>query len=300
MKRLLFAALLGLAGWGRAQEPQIRLHEDFLPPEPLPLEAPTTEPATTEPSTSDDLGRQQILIRRPAARPVRVFSETEYLYTSNVLLTDGNPQGDGVTHQTFGVSYSPQLIGRLTSTAFAKYELLRYTSRDELDFDANSAGLSLSRPIENWVTVFGGFQASRLYLSDDADEFYKAFDTTFGFWRGANIQAWGWLFYGYQLDWYATTPSQFDRVSNAGYIGLRVLPTDQLTLQLLYRLRAEEYLNHNRTDLNHLVSARLTYELCPNATLTAYAEYGNNNSDASPFDYEVFTGSGGLMLQVKF
>jgi hypothetical protein len=286
----------------RAQEPQLRLYEEFHAPSALPLlpSVTATNVDIAEGGPSDDLGKQVLLLRRPGPRPFQVSSETEYLYDSNILLLETHPIADDLLSETVQASYSPQLADRLQSTFYAKYQLLRYDHNSSLDFEANAVGLSLSRPAQNWFTAYGRFEAVRLYLTDGDDEFFKMFDTTVGLWRGQTVGQWGWLFYGYQLDWRPSSPSQFTRVDNAGYVGIKVMPTDKLTIQLLYRIRAEEYLQVNRADLNHLISLSVGYDFNNYVGVRAFAEYGRNNSDATGFDYNVFTGGGGLKLSVKF
>lgn len=284
----------------RAQEPQIQLYDLLRPPAPLTREDSTQQEVSAEPAEAGDLGPQQLLVPGPAAHPLQVFSTTDYLYDSNILLLDNNRESDGVLDQRLGASYTLMPLNKLSATLFATYELIRYTDHNELDFDANTVGLSLNRPIGNSFTVYGGFQALRMYLSDGDDEFYKTYDTTFGLWRGQTVGDRGWFFYGYQLDWFAASPSEFTRVDNAAYAGLKVMPTDKLAIQLLYRFRADEYLQTDRTDLNNLVSLTASYSFNNYVSVRAYVSYANNSSDESGFDYNVFTSGGGLSLQVRF
>ncbi len=298
----LLTALAFATGPARAQQPQIRLYEQFNPLGPWSVEEAEIgqQQESAESTEGGELGPQQILVPGPAMHPFLVYSQTDYLFDSNILLLDKDPESDGLLYQTFGISYTARPTDRLTMTLFANYQLIRYTEHDELDFDANNVGFSLSRPIGNFCTMYGGFQASRLYLSDGNDEFYKSFDTTFGLWRGQTVGESGWLYYGYQLDWLPSSPSEFDRVDNAGYVGYKFFPTEKLTVQLLYRIRVDAYLNTDRTDLNNLVSVSANYAFNDFVGIHAYVEYSNNISDASGFDYNVFDSGGGLILQINF
>lgn len=298
----LLAVVVGLALPARAQEPQLQLYEQFHAPTTLPLK-PTVgsnETAVAEVGTSDDLGKQILLLRRGTPRPFQVSSETEYLYNSNILLLDKNRIGDDLLSETVTASYSPQLLPRLQSTVYAKYQFVRYSDNSELDFEASAVGLSLSRPVQNWFTAYGSFEAARLYLTDGNDEFFKMFDTTLGLWRGQSVGDWGWLFYGYQVDWRPSSPGAFTRVDNAGYVGLKIVPTEKLTIQVLYRIRDEAYYQGSRNDLNHLVDISVGYDFNPYIGVRAFANYRTNNSNTSGFDYSVCTGGGGLKLALKF
>src|SRR5262245_42349985 len=68
-----------------------------------------------------ELGRQTILRRRDRPRLFRIFSDTQYLYDSNVLLADGDfllRGEDAVFIESVGASFSPSLIEPLTSSFF--------------------------------------------------------------------------------------------------------------------------------------------------------------------------------------
>ena len=291
-----------LAVAARAQEAQLRLYEDFRPPTALTL-APSvvaTNTAVAEGGPSEDLGKQILLLRRGTPRLFQVSSDTEYLYDSNILLLDKHKIDDDLLSETVKASFTPRLIDRLESSVYAKYQIVRYSDHSNLDFEANAVGLSLSRPVGNVVTVYGNFEAARLYLTDGNDEFFKMFDTTLGIWRGHNLGDWAWLFYGYQVDWRPSSPSAFTRVDNAGYIGVKVMPVDRLTLQVYYRLRDEAYYQESRNDLNHLISLSATYDFNNYISARVFAEYRNNNSDSSGFDYTACTGGVGLKLALKF
>ena len=69
---------------------------------------------------------------------------------------------------------------------------------------------------------------------------------------------------------------------------------------LFYRFRVQEYLQTNRTDLDHLVSLTVTYSVTRYISLRTYAAYGSNNSDVVGRNYAVFDGGLGLNLLVKF
>jgi hypothetical protein len=158
----------------------------------------------------------------------------------------------------------------------------------------------LSYPICDHLNAYGGFSASRLYLTGKENAFFKFFDTTFGLWRGQQVCKPVWLYCGYQLDWRPSSPSEFTRVDNAGYVGANLALLRKLTLQLLYRLRVQEYLQANRTDIDHLLSAALVYAFNDYVSVRAITEYGDNESDVPGLDYHVFSAGGGLNLSVRF
>lgn len=302
MAGALLVTLLGLAGTAAAQEPQSRLVDQLHPPQPWPIRETDLEARgeAVDPAEGGDLGRQVLLRRHPAARPWRVSSTSDFLYHSNILLLEQGRLDDGVFQQTLEAAWSPRWSPDWLATVYARYILVRYTDHDDLDFDGNEVGASVSYRLPHQFNLYGGLRALRLYLSDGNDEFFKGIDLAAGIWRG---HAWWdrtWFFYGYQLDWRPTSPGRLDRVDNAGFVGLKFFPTSQWQLQLLYRLRWEEYLQDSRSDLNQLLSLSAAYEFNDFITIRAAGEYGWNHSSAPNFDYHHLAGGGSLRLQIRF
>src|ERR1043166_7828731 len=105
----LLAAVLGLSGQTLCAQ---------QPPPPLELPLRATQSADDESSDNDELG--ELVFLQGPARPklFRVTSNTQYLFTSNILLLpDVQPllkaEQDSLLLQTFGLSFSPQLVDKL-------------------------------------------------------------------------------------------------------------------------------------------------------------------------------------------
>jgi hypothetical protein len=254
-------------------------------------------------SEQGDLGRQILLERRPRPRLFQVTSESQYLYTSNVLLTDGEifaRTDDALFFEQLTAMFSPRLLPHLNSTLYARYQIVRFDQNGFVDFDGNEVGLSLSYPVEHWFKAYGGFSASRQYFAANDHEFFKMFDAQFGLRHDVKLCSYAWLFVGYQLDWRPSSPSALTRIDNAGYVGLDMALVDKLTAQLLYRLRLEEFLQDNRTDVNHLLSLAVTYAFNDFISVRAFVTYGINDSNQTVHDFNVFTSGAGINLQVRF
>jgi hypothetical protein len=89
-------------------------------------------------------------------------------------------------------------------------------------------------------------------------------------------------------------------VDNAGYVALNVALLDNLTAQLFYRARVRQYLQDNRTDLDHIAAFTLSYAFNDYISARLIATYGRNNSSLSANDYTVFNGGVGLNVLLKF
>src|SRR5439155_968203 len=158
------------------------------PSQPLDLPPPVTQSAANESpvesSDEDELG--ELVFLRGPARPklFRVTSDTQYLFTSNILLLPDRPpllraEQDSLLLQTFGVSVSPQLLDKLTSTVYLRYQLARYSAHDEFDFDSQTAGLQLSYPVEDWFNAYVSLRAFTDYGYNDSNfrtRTYHVFD----------------------------------------------------------------------------------------------------------------------------
>lgn len=304
MRALGLLGTLVLVAVGRvwAQDPQSRLVEQFHPPQPWPVPETDVQQRgeAVDPEEGGDLGRQVLLRRHPSARAVRLSSTSDWLFHSNILLLERGRLDDGVFQQTFEAAWSPRWDPDWLATVYARYLLVRYHDHDDLDFDGNELGVTISRRLGSQANVYGGLRALRLYLSDGDDEFFKGFDLMAGVWRG---HAWWdrtWFFYGYQFDWRPSSPGRLHRADNAGFVGLKYFPDPSWQIQLLYRLRWEEYFEDSRSDLNQLLSLSIAWEPIEFVSVRATGEYGWNHSGAPNFDYHYFAGGGSLRLQIRF
>ncbi len=286
------------------------------PLEPMPSPATQAPAELSSPATNDvdELGQLVLLQSPPRPKVFRATSDTEYLYTSNRLLLPNTglfpAKSDALLFQTFDFSLSPRIVNRLTSTIFIRQQLARYYRDDQLNFDAQAAGLQLAYPVQNWFTVYGGFSASRMYFDEGNKEFFKMYDTQFGLYRSDALCSRASVFYGYQIDWQPSTPSILSRVNNSLYAGLDVTLMQKLTGQVLYRLSFQDYQKPtegatsttfvDRSDLNNMVSAGLTYMFNDYLNVRAYFDYVHNGSNVGARDYAVVDGGGGLTVSIQF
>lgn len=267
------------------------------PPEGQPTEE-QPEKQTTEPN--DDLGPIIVLKRAPHYQPFRVFSDSQYLYNSNVLLTPSHPDEDAVFAQALGASFSPRLLQGLASTVFVRQQFIRYDTLSRFDFDAQTAGLSLQYPVRNWFILSSGFDADQYYARRNDDEFLKDFNLSFGIRHGQYLHRLVFLYYGYQFNWLPSSPSDLSRLDNAVFAGANVALLEHLTLQLAYRLRGLAYYQDARFDLDHSLNASLIYKFNDYISARVFVSYAKNASDKPGFDYHGLTAGAGLGLLLRF
>lgn len=275
--------------------------------EPLPPPAVSTNNIQTlsprdvgDTGENNDLGPQIVLQRRAAPPLLSLYSDSQYFFDSNVGLTRNHETSDGVYFQSLGAAFTPHLLNNLSSAVYIRQQFIRYNDNSGLDFDAQTAGLSLSYPVENLFTLYGGFSASRQITRQNDSEFYKEFDAQFGLWRSQPLTRRLSLYYGYQLDWLPANPSDLTEMNNALYAGLNLQLLDRLTGQLLYRIRMRDYLQSSRNDIDNLVSLAFTYTCCRYVNIRTYVTYGDNYSNNADFNYRVVNAGGGLNISVQF
>jgi hypothetical protein len=282
----------------RAQEPARQQLEMLNPaPEGQPPEQRLAQ-GTNEPS--NELGPIIVLKRTPRYEPFRVFSDTQYLYNSNVLLAPSHPDEDAVFAQALGASFSPRVVQGLASTIFVRQEFIRYDTLSRFDFDAQTAGLSLQYPVRNWFILSSGFDADRYYSRRKDDEFLKDYNLSFGIRRGQYLHSRVFLYYGYQFNWLPSTPSELSALDNAVFAGVNVALLEPLTLQLAYRLRGLAYYQGGRFDHDHSLNASLVYKFNDYINARVFVSYVNNDSDNPGFEYRGLTAGGGLGLMLRF
>ena len=290
--------LLVSGGWLAAQDSRVR-HLDQGPPPGAATNLVAVAGAGKW-DELDDLGPEIMLARRPKPTVFEVSADTQYTFDSNMLLTPRGQLCDGELSETLAVAASPRLAPGLTTTVYANQQFVRYNRHTTFDFDAQTAGLSVSHPVGTWGNLYGGFAASRLCAPVDTQEFFKEYDLSFGAWRSHTVGRYVTVYYGYQFDWLPTHPMALTRIYNAGYGGVNVKITDKLLAQLLYRLRAQDYLQSIRSDLDHSVNLTLTYTVNRFIAARIYGSYGDSTSNETQYNYRSLTGGGGLTLILKF
>lgn len=273
-----------------------------LPLDPLPPPAPSRSYQGAEDEAEfDDLITRSIV---PAHRWIEISNDTQVFHTSNVLLLPDlnrvvHPVEDAVVLEGIEVALTPPVWHGLTASGFFRHQFVRYIENDTLDFQSQSAGVRLNYPVE-WLTLYSGFSAQRQFQDRAHEDFFKMYDTQFGFYRSQPLCPRAALVAGYQLDWRASTPSQLDRLDNAFYAGISFAPCRHLTADLLYRISVQEYLKNSRSDLNHLFTATLTYTINDYVRIHGFLDYGHNDSNTFGRDYTVFDAGGGFNLSVRF
>ena len=253
---------------------------------------------TADPSA--ELGPIVVLKRPPQYDPFRVYSDSQYFYNSNILLTPSRPVADEVFAESLGASFSPRLVQGLASSVFVRQQFITYDTFSRFDFAAQTAGLNLQHAVRNWFILSGGFDADRYFSLQRGGEFLKDFDTSFGIRSGHYLTRRVFLYYGYQFDWLPSSPSFLSSINNAAFVGANVALQEKLTLQLAYRLRGLSYYQDSRFDYDDFVNATLVYKFNDYFSVRAFFTYALDTSDKPGFSYQGLTTGVGLGLALRF
>ena len=315
--KLFWCSLLFAASMARAQEPQLFLinQRGFGQLGP----APSTQSQPDEADYRDELGPLHPLLMLPYA-PFQVYSDTSYLYDSNILLTFHKPVSDEVLDQVFGASYSPRLFDDLKTTLYAQHYIDHYDSNSSFDFYGDQAGVDLAYTLvkppipyhqeqtsSTW-TLYGDGSYERLALTTGDAQIFEMVDVRIGLRCDYNalLPAWTGIvkpiapFYGYQFDWRVSNPNILTRADNTGFLGANLDVFRNVYLQVLAQAQWQDYLDVNRSDLTETVSASLIWRINKYASLNASALFANNNSSLNTFSYKVLSAGPNVTLQIRF
>jgi len=315
--KLFWCSLFVAASMARAQEPQLFLIDQRgfgqLGP------APSTQSQPDEADYREELGPLHPLIALRYT-PFQAYSDTSYLYDSNILLTDHKPVSDMVLDQVFGASYSPRLFNDLKTTLYYQHYIDRYDSNSAFDFDGDQAGVDLAYTLVKppipyheeqtssaW-TLYGDGSYERLTLTTGDALIYGMADVRIGLRCDYNALLPRWTgilkpiapFYGYQFDWRVSYPSILTRADNTGFLGASMDVVRNVYLQVLAQAQWQDYLDVNRSDITETVSASLIWHINKYASLNASALFANNNSSLNAFSYKVLSAGPNVTLQIQF
>lgn len=315
--KLFWCLLFFAASMARAQEPQLFLTDqrEFGQLGP----APSTGSQPQEGEDQDELGPLHPLLRLRNT-PFQVYSDTSYLYDSNILLTFHKPVGDMVLDQVFGASYSPRIFDDLKTVLYAQHYIDRYDSNSAFDFDGNQVGIDLAYtlvkpPIPHheeqttsaW-TLYGDGSYEQFSSTPNDAQIFQMVDTRIGLRCDfdALLPTLGGTakhiapFYGYQFDWRVSDPSVLTRADNTVFLGADMEVARNVYLQVLSQLQWQEYLNVTRDDITETVSAAVVWRINKYASVNGSALFANNNSSQNTFSYKVTNAGPNLTLQIRF
>jgi hypothetical protein len=315
--KLFWCSLFFAASMAPAQEPQLFLTDQRAFGNLGP--APSTESQPQEEEYRDELGPLHPLLRLRYTA-FQAYSDTSYLYDSNILLTFHKPVEDMVLDQVFGASYAPRVFDDLKTVVYYQHYIDRYDSNGAFDFDGDQAGVDLAYTLvkpaiphheeetsSTW-TLYGDGSYERLTSTPDDVRIFEMVDTRIGLrcdyhdvlpWWGGSVKHIA-PFYGYQFDWRVSDPAVLTRADNTFFLGVSLDLVRNVYVQFLGQAQWQDYLNKNRSDVTETLSASLIWRINKYASLNASALFANNNSNINALSYKVISAGPNVTLQIRF
>ena len=268
----------------------------------LPLGVNVTDlPVST--SGDLDLGVQVIMKRKEKEQDFRFFGDAAEFYTDNVALAKNHQQGDSYFFGDVGFTYQHNLTSDLTLEATVRQGFFRYDTFKSLDFDDFNAGTGLTYDWKKlWdIALFGRYNYERFSESGEiSNSFFQNNTMTLGAQKTWAFNQRDYLYAGYSSIFGWSAPKLNQRDEHGFFGGVHYNFSREFSADFYYRIAVFDYAEAGRTDLNQTMVASFAYIINDYAKITASASFAVDNSNQSVYDYNLFTGGGGVALQIKF
>lgn len=285
----------------------------------------STEPLAPElyEGESSDVGPQFIVRSKPIRKWVEATADSQYYYTSNMLLTEHNPIDTTILVNTVQVALAPTPFDvgedKFAPRVGFRYQWYNYgldkTSNqlNNFDFDVETVYTDLRYKFkDNWYVALG-FEWNRLLGHEgptaDYAEFYKEYDPSWTIGKYFPISE--SMFFGveYQGIYHFTVvdPVPAQNVNDRIDHGVRLSFTQELIpnlyLQPYFRFLYTDYVNVNgsRNDYLFSVGCAFSYAITDWMSVRTFASYDVKDSDDPIYpDYTNINAGGGLSFTVSF
>jgi hypothetical protein len=298
---LLLAFILLGRGSLCAQQPSASDTLDRI--RPLPVTELDRLKEEASPPAEDDLGEITLVDRIQPPDMFTVFTTQSLFHTDNVRLA--NDLFPGLTSSgwlgRWGVSLVPYSTRHWTPAIQIAYEAVRYDEASVEDFNSQSITLGQRLNLTDdgavyWAPTYAlqRFERPR----GDEEEFYKqgVLGNDIGWVKALGSGELGNLYLGTigSVIWRHTNPSEFDRVSEQGFVSLIWLPFPTLRVQPYSNLSHYHYLTDtafqtNRTDLTFSSGISVAWTPWKYLSLEAKFNHTINDSSEALADYTATT-----------
>ena len=257
---------------------------------------------TYVPVDDEDLGTILLLQERQKYNPFNFAISSGLYYTDNAGLTTNDEVEDGYWWTTAGLSYLPRIFGSLAADFTFSYEMVRYESNSQLDYDEMEAGAGLMYVLRNLgdLSVFGRYQYNRLMEPREYSEIFVQHELATGFHKPFIISQSQLLYIRVSAEFGVdANPSPAKYNDYSAILGYRLTVLDDLTLEPYYRARFLDF-DSGREDLSHQVGLAVHYRLSKSWYLGASGYYITNDSNRALGDFEAGTIGGQVGFQKRF
>ena len=280
---------------------QSRLFQQTPTATNLAVNADGTALADGDESSDDSFGTQVILKERERSRAFLLTGDTSVFYTSNAALTPDARIDDAFLVADAGLSWAPRLAPRVEAQFGLRASIFRYNRTSVLDFENLGAGAGLSWNPENFggVGLFARYDFSQL-LDKHSSKILSDHELSVGAQKSFALSRSDAINAGLVASAGVTDPHSAQRDQLGVLIGYHRDLCRGVDTDLTYRVALYRYNHDGRVDVNQVLSANLRYRFNVSLDAEIFLSFGDNRSNRSLYDYEVFTGGGGLGLHVRF
>lgn len=248
-----------------------------------------------------DLGVQQIMTPKERDHLLRLFATAQAYYTDNVRLTNNNPESDAYLFTEVGARYEGKLTDDLNIEATVRQAFFRYDDFTRFNFESLNAGAGIAYKLPQHpdLMLFSRYNCERLTTDDLDDQFFLNQTVSVGLQKSWVTQGSSLYYFGYASSFGFADQSAAERDEHGLYGGAHWQLTECLEADLYCRVAYFDY-DTSQHDMNYMIVPSLTYRFSPWCELNASLNYVLSRSNRNRFDYDAFTGGGGLGLKVQF
>jgi len=276
------------------------------------------------PGEEKDTGKQVLLgpVMRPQWQWVNVSLDSQYLYTSNALLDDGNKKSAGLLISSVEADLNAPPVtlgpGQLFTQLGYQYQWFNYglggANLHTLDFDAATLHADALYQLPDQYEIDASLEYTRLLSeANNYDEVYRELVPTLGLAKSFQLQSNLQLGVDYSADYRITGEPPFqsqsrsanNRTDQSLALTLNWQVAPKVILRPFYRFQYSYYPNyyadHSRTDYLNTVGLSASYCFNSWSSIRIFIDYEilDTNSQIIP-DYHKLDAGGGVAAEFKF
>ena len=263
---------------------------------------PEVPPPPTDTGGDADLGDLSAVQRFPKPDTFTFSTTQQFFYTNNVFYTSHNQVASTAYVGDYTASYVPYSLRDWTPRITLQYNMARYGSVAQGDFDNENAAFSNQVVLSTdraW-TWTGTINLSRFTTPHANDhEFYKevVYDSQITHVQQLSKEVPLFFVASYDLAYHQADPDIFNRLDNMVSLSIAYYPVQSVSLSAYVRPALRSYFTNtattsegaqnNREDFNLSEGLDATWQICKYASLSADFSQTNDYSNNSAQGYDV-------------
>ena len=273
--------------------------------------APMAVTAPTPAASSDsDLGEIDVVQKYPKPATLTATTTQQFFYSDNVFYTNANEVGSTGYYGGYSASYVPYSLRDWTPRITLQYNMVRYGSAANGDFDNENAVVSSQYVFSDdrawsWTAAINLSRFTAPHANDH--EFYKevVYDNQITHVQQLMKDTPLFFIAVYDLAYHQANPADFDRLDNVLSFSLSYYIIPSVSIGPYVRPAARTYFTNtsaqnDRDDFNLSCGLDVTWQACDYVFLSADVSHADNFSNNSGMSYDETTPSLSVTGTVKF